>query len=156
MIDRVEATRRGQSPRKTSTKHPYAAIEHRVIDSPAYASLTFSARSLLVLLARQLAKDNNGRLQATYSYLRSFGFDSDRTISRAVAELIAHGFIYRTRAGGYQQGAAQYAVTWLPLCKDRSGLFVDSFQPCAWRDWQPDEKNHPRQIYRPSTANLAD
>jgi hypothetical protein len=38
---------------KLSKKHPYAAIEWRVIDSPAYASLTFSARSLLVLLARQ-------------------------------------------------------------------------------------------------------
>ena len=142
-IDRVEAVRRGQTQRKTSTKHPYAAIEHRVIDSPAYADLSFSSRSLLVVLARQLTKDNNGRLHATYSYLRNFGFESDRTISRAVAELIAHGFIYRTRSGGYQQGAAQYAVTWLPLCKDRSGLFVDNFQACAWRHWFPDEEDLP-------------
>ena len=65
-VDRVEAVRRGQSPRKVSTKHPYAAIEHRVIDSPAYADLTFSARSLLVLIARQLSRDNNGRLHATH------------------------------------------------------------------------------------------
>ena len=127
---------------KTSTKHPYAAIEHRVIDSPAYASLSFSARSLLVLIARQLSKDNNGHLQATYSYMRRFGFDSEHTISRCIKELIAHGLIYRARSGGYQQGAAQYAVTWLPI-KNRQGLFLDSFKACAWRDWQPEQKKSP-------------
>lgn len=141
-IDRVEATRRGQSPRKTSTKHPYAAIEHRVIDSPAYADLSFSARSLLVLLARQLSKDNNGHLQATYTYLRRFGFDSERTISRCVKELVAHGIIYRTRCGGYQQGASLYAVTWLAV-KDKEGLFLDGFKLCAWRDWKQEEKKEP-------------
>lgn len=127
---------------KTSTRHPYAAIEHRVIDSLAYASLTFSARSLLVLLTRQLAKDNNGRMQATYTYLRRFGFDSERTISRCLKELIAHGFVYRTRCGGYQQGASLYAVTWIAI-KNRDGLFLDGFKPCAWRDWKPDEKKTP-------------
>ena len=91
---------------KLSTKHPYAAIEHRVIDSDAYADLTFSARSLLVLITRQLSKDNNGRLQATYSYMRKYGF-SENTLGRAIKELISHGMIYRTRSGGYQQGAPQ-------------------------------------------------
>ena len=128
----MEPQRRGQSPRKTSTRHPYAAIEHRVIDDPAYADLTFSARSLLVLMARQLTKDNNGRLQATFSFMRRYGF-SENTLSRSIRELISHGMIYRTRSGGYQQGAAQYAVTWLSICKDRNGLFIDGFKPCAWR-----------------------
>jgi len=141
-IDRTEQFRRGQSVTKTTTKHPYAAIEHRVIDSPAFADLTFSARSLLVLIARQLTKDNNGRLQATFSYMRRFGFESDRTVSRAVAELIAHGMIYRTRSGGYQQGAALYAVTWLSI-KQRDGLFLDGFMPCAWRDWKPEKNKTP-------------
>lgn len=149
-IDRVEAVRRGQPPRKTSTKHPYAAIEHRVIDSPAYADLTFSARSLLVLITRQLSRDNNGRLHATHSYMQRYGF-SENTLGRAVKDLIAHGMIFRTRSGGYQQGAAQYAVTWLSLCKDRSGLFVDGFKSCAWRDWTPQEKKSPPQKLR--TAN---
>lgn len=134
--DRTEGLQRGQQ-RKLSTKHPYAAIEHRVIDSPAYADLTFSARSLLLLISRQLSKDNNGHVQATFSYMSRFGFDSDRTITRGVADLISHGFIYRTRAGGYQQGAAQYAVTWLPI-KHRDGLFLEGFKSCAWRDWSPE------------------
>jgi len=142
MIDRAEAIRRGHQPRKSSTKHPYAAIEHRVIDSPAYASLSFSARSLLVLITRQLSKDNNGHLQATYSYLRRFGFDSEHTISRGIKELISRGLIYRTRSGGYQLGAAQYAVTWLSIT-NRQELFLDGFKKEAWRDWQPEEKKSP-------------
>jgi hypothetical protein len=142
MIDRVEQQRRGQKPPKYSTKHLYAAIEHRVIDSPAYADLTFSARALLIQIARQLSKDNNGRLQATHSYMRQYGF-CENTLSRAIRELIAHGMIYRTRSGGYQQGAAQYAVTWLSLCSQRDGLFTDSFKSCAWHHWEPTRKKTP-------------
>ena len=129
---------------KTLTKHPYAAIEHRVIDSPAYADLTYSARSLLILIARQLTKGNNGHLQATFSYMRRFGF-SENTLSRAIRELISHGMIYRTRSGGYQQGAAQYAVTWLSIT-DKKGLYLDGFLHCAWRKWEPIEKklDHPK------------
>jgi len=123
-------------------KHPYAAIEHRVIDSAAYADLTFSARALLILIARQLTKDNNGHLQATYSYMRRFGFKSEHTLCRAIKELIAHGLIYRSRSGGYQQGAAQYAVTWLTI-KRREGLFLNNFKHCAWRDWVSNEKKSP-------------
>ena len=125
--------------RKTPyTKHPYAAIEHRVIDSAAYADLTYSARSLLVLITRQLTKNNNGHLQATYSYMRKFMF-SENTLSRAIRDLVAHGMIYRTRSGGYQQGAALYAVTWLSI-KNKQGLYLDGFVSCAWRNWKPTEK----------------
>lgn len=127
---------------KNSKKHPYAAIEHRVIDSDAFADLTPSAAKLLVLVVRQLTADNNGRLQASYSYTRKHGICSEHTLSRALGELISHGFIYRTRSGGYQQGAAQYAVTWLPITK-REGLFLNGFKACAWRDWEPDQKKSP-------------
>ena len=144
-IDRSEATRRGRPARKTSRRDPYAAIDHRVIDSKAYADLTFSARALLIQLARQLTvPNNNGRLQATHSYLADYGF-SENTISRGITELIAHGFLYRTRSGGYQRGAALYAVTWLSLTDNREGLFCNAFKPCAWRNWKPEqEKSRPQ------------
>ena len=135
--------------RKSKTKHPYAAIEHRVIDSDAYADMTYSARSLLLLIARQLTKDNNGHLQATFSYMRRFGF-SENTISRAIRELISHGMIYRSRSGGYQLGAAQYAVTWLPI-RNKEGLFLNGFVSCAWRTWAPIKKNRTpkKEVYPP-------
>lgn len=134
-------------------KHPYAAIEHRVIDSPAYADLTFSAQALLVLLARQLTKDNNGHLQATYKYLQPRGFDSEHTISRAIGDLVAHGMIYRTRSGGFHQGAAQYAVTWLSIT-NKDGLFLQGFKLFAWRDWQPEQKKtRPPKVQSASCIN---
>ena len=123
---------------KTSTKHPYAATEYRVIDSPAYADLSYAARSLLVLITRQLTKDNNGHLQATFTYMKRFGF-SVNTLSRATHELIAHGFIYKTKSGGFHQGAAQFAVTWLSV-KNTAGIFMQGFVTCAWREWLPEEK----------------
>jgi hypothetical protein len=130
-------------------KHPYAAIEHRVIDSDAYADMKYSSRSLLLLIARQLTKDNNGHLQATFSYMRRFGF-SENTISRAIRELISHGMIYRSRSGGYQLGAAQYAVTWLPI-RNKEGLFLNGFVSCAWRTWAPIKKNRTpkKEVYPP-------
>ncbi len=143
-FDRVEATRRGQQPPKASTKHLYASIEHRVIDSLAYADLTFSARSLLLLIARQLSKENNGHLHASFTWCRRFGFGSEHTLRAAIAELIAHGFIYRTRSHGANKAWAKYAVTWLSISKDREGLFVEGFKACAWRDWQPADKKSSR------------
>lgn len=129
---------------KPAAKHPYAAIEHRVIDSPAYADLSFSARALLVLIARQLTKDNNGHLQASYTWCKKYGFGSEHTLRAAIAELIAHGFIYRTRSHGANKAWAKYAVTWLSI-KIRAGLFLDGFKACAWRDWEPRQKKISRQ-----------
>lgn len=147
--DRTEQNRRGQSATKTTTIHRYAAIEHRVIDSPAFADLTFSAKSLLLLMARQLSRDNNGHLQAAHSYMKDFGY-CDKTLTRATKELVEHGFLYRTRMGGYQKGASQYAVTWLPI-KRREGLTLDWFMPCAWRKWEPSEKKSPPTKLRSSS-----
>jgi hypothetical protein len=129
---------------KSKSAHPYAAIEHRVIDSPAYAELSHSSCRLLTLLARQLTRDNNGYLQASFAWCRGRGFGSEHTLRDAIADLIAHGFIYRTRSHGANGAWAMYAVTWLPI-KKREGLFLDGFRSCAWRDWQPTEKKTSRQ-----------
>ena len=133
-------------PAKTTTKHPYAAIEHRVIDSAAYADLSHSACRLLTILARQLSKDNNGNLQATYAYCQPRGIGSEHTLRDAIADLIVHGFIYRTRSHGANKAWARYAVTWLSIQK-RDGLFLAGFVSCAWREWQPtDKKSSPQKV----------
>ncbi len=145
MYDQTEAREKGITKPRLSTKHPYAAIEHRVIDSPAYADLGFAARSVLQLFARQLTKDNNGHLLGAFSYLSRFGIGSPTTLGKAIKELIAHGIIYRTRCGGYQSGASLYAVTWLSISK-RNGLFLEGFKPCAWRIWEPKKNSPPREM----------
>jgi len=148
--DRTESTRRGQSAVKTTQKEAYAAIEHRVIESPAFAALRPSAVLLLLLMARQLSKDNNGHLHAAFKWCSKFGIGSEHTLQGAIAQLIAHGFIYRTRSHGANGAWARYAVTWLPI-KKRDDLFLAGFKPCAWREWKPlQKKTTPQKVQEQS------
>lgn len=62
----------------------------------------------------------------------------------AIADLIAHGFIYRTRSHGANGAWAKYAVTWLPITR-REGLFLGGFVACAWRDFEASGKKTSRQ-----------
>ena len=139
MRDRAEQDRRGQTPRKAPTKHPFVALEHRVLDSEAFADLKHSSVRVLLAIARQLTRDNNGHLQATFKWCSRYGVGSDNTLTDAVADLIAHGFIYRTRSHGANGVWASYAVTWLPV-KKTEGLFLAGFAPFAYRNWTPPKK----------------
>lgn len=142
MIDPFEARRRGHRPSGPKRKHPYAAIEHRVLDSAAYKDLGFAARSVLMLLCRQLTKTNNGRLQASFAYMQKYGIGSEHTVTNAIRELIAHGLIYKTKQGGYAAGPSFYAVTWLTVTQ-KDGLFLEGFRHEGFRDWKPPEKKTP-------------
>jgi hypothetical protein len=143
---------------KSSKQHPYAAIEHRVMDSPAFADLSHSACRVLLLIARQLTVNvnwtngNNGHLGATFSVFNKYGIGSEHTLRDAIAELISHGFIYRSRSHGANKAWARYAVTWLPV-KESKGLFMDGFVSCAWRNWLPKNKKSSRQKVQEQPGN---
>lgn len=123
----------------------FAGIPNEVIDSPAFADLTGEHIRVLLILARQCNGNNNGQLQATYSYCRVRGIGSPHTLKAAIASLIEHGFIYRTRGHGMKEGkniCATYALTFRPICdkKYRKNLFMDGFVANAWDKWTPKEK----------------
>jgi hypothetical protein len=144
-FDRAEATRRSQVKPKTSKYEPYAAIDYRVIDSPAFAALRPSSVLLLLLMARQLTKENNnGHLHAAFKWCSKYGIGSEHTLRDAIAQLIAHGMIYRTRSHGANGAWARYAVTWKPI-KDKTDLFLAGFKTGMWRDWVAPEKKTTRQ-----------
>ena len=70
------------------------------------------------------------------------GIGSEHTLKDAISELIAHGFIVRTRSRGTANGKniwAYYALTWLPLCSEQlkrtHNLHFDNFQMRAWELW---------------------
>lgn len=52
---------------------PFVAMPWHVLDSPAYVGLSHPARSLLMEMARQFVRDNNGRLLASRAYLAERG-----------------------------------------------------------------------------------
>jgi hypothetical protein len=144
MIDPIEARKRGGRPSSRKVQHLYASIEHRVMDCDAYKDLGYAARSILMLLCRQLTKDNNGWLQGAFTYMQRYGVGSEHTVTNAIRELIAHGMVYKTKQGGYAAGSSLYAVTWLSVTR-REGLFLDGYVHCAFRHWTPAPKKKPRR-----------
>lgn len=112
----------------------YAAVPHRLLDSPAFIGLTDSAKSLLFALFRQLNGRNNGHLQLSQKWLAGYGWRSSGMNRKARDELIERGLIIRTRLGGLNMGTDWFAATWLPI-SDFSGLDVSPHQyhPGAWQ-----------------------
>ena len=86
----------------------------------AYASLSISAKALLVDLATQLRGNkkgivNNGDLTTALKVLSARGWRSDKTIRKAANELEKAKLITKTRQGHLPNLCNLYAVTWLPL-----------------------------------------
>lgn len=106
--------RRGSSGRDSGG---FIALPWSVLDCAAYARLSHVARSLLLEIARQFVRDNNGRLLCSRAYLQKRGWRSNDTISRAKQELLDGGFIYETVRGHRPNKASWYAVTWQTLDK---------------------------------------
>ena len=103
----------------------FMAIPWSVLDCPAYARLSHPARSLLLEIARQFVRDNNGRLLASLRHLESRGWKSWDVITRAKRELLESGFIHETVMGHRPNKASWYALTWRALDK------IPGFDPGA-------------------------
>lgn len=93
----------------------FVALPTLVLDSAAYLGLSHPAKALLIELARQLGRDNNGRLLATTKVLGPRGWRSNDVITRAIRELLAAGLIFQTAQGQRPHRASWFAVTWYAL-----------------------------------------
>ena len=101
--------RRGRDPRGRHVR-----IYCDLLNSHAWRCLSFSARALFVDLRASLGKNNNGDVSAAYSDLRHRGWRSKTVLARSLHELLALGFIDRTRTGGVEFGSkvcSLYAFT---------------------------------------------
>lgn len=93
----------------------FVALPHTVLDSPAYQSLSFSAKAMLIDIARQFNGDNNGKLVLCEKALKPRGWTSSATIHKAKKELLAYGLLCETRKGMKPNKASWFAVTWQTL-----------------------------------------
>ena len=93
----------------------YSAIPICVLDSAAFTLLSYPAKALLLEVMRQHNGSNNGHLHLTLSWLKTRGWNSNSVINRAREELLKHKLLIRTRLGGLNMGASQYALTWLSI-----------------------------------------
>jgi hypothetical protein len=108
-----------QKSRVDTSREPggYCALPWCVIDSQAYQSLRYPAVALLIELARQYVRNNNGRLLLSENYLRSRQWRSKDVIERARRELVDAKLIYQTVQGHRPNKASWYALTWYSLDK---------------------------------------
>jgi hypothetical protein len=95
----------------------FVALPWAVLDCPAYARLSMHARALLLEVARQYVRDNNGRLLLSRAYMGPRGWKSMDMLNKAKNELVANGFIFQTVMGHRPSKASWYAVTWRALDK---------------------------------------
>lgn len=138
------------------TTELYSPVPHELVDSAAYADLQGEAIRLLMIVARQWNGQNNGQLHASFSYCQARGIGSKSTLQKAVASLIAHGFLFRTRSHGFIDGKnipARYACTWLPLTKNRKGLWCDGFVLNAYKKWGPEKNSEVQKVDHTCTKN---
>lgn len=117
----------------------FVAVPWSVLDCPGYARLSHPARSLLMEIARQYVKDNNGRLLTSQAHLGKRGWKSADVIRRAKQELIEAGFICEMVKGHRPNKASWYAITWQSL--DRLPGFdpgtAAAFERGAYRQTSP-------------------
>lgn len=106
-------------PRIDDSREPggYCALPWSVIDSQAFQSLSYPAVALLIELARQYVRNNNGRLLLSANYLRSRQWRSKDVIERARRDLLDAKLIYQTVQGHRPNKASWYAITWYTLDK---------------------------------------
>jgi hypothetical protein len=120
----------------------FVALPWSVLDCPAYGELSHPARSLLMELARQYVRDNNGRLLTSMKHLRKRGWKSADVISRAKQELIACKLIHETVKGHRPNRASWYALTWfaLDVHRDFDPGAAETFERGAYKRWAPKDK----------------
>lgn len=95
----------------------FVALPWSVLDSAAYQGLSHPAKALLMEIARQYVRDNNGQLLCSLSYMSKRGWKSRDVLTRAKRELLAAGLIFETCKGARPNKASWYAITWQTLDK---------------------------------------
>ena len=125
------------------TGHTFSAKPHHIfradckngIPSPA-SVLSHMAAHLLDNLTAQFNGTNNGDLSAAPKIMKLYGWNSQGSIHKALAELLALGFIEQTRQGGKNQ-CSLYAVTWLAIDECNGKLDVNPTR-VASNLWKPE------------------
>lgn len=78
-------------------KERFVMIYHRILQSPSFTELGYSARALYLDMRMLLNGTNNGNISATLGTLRHRGWCSPTTLAKNLRELEAVGLIAKTR-----------------------------------------------------------
>ena len=97
----------------------YFQLPHTLLNSPMWAGLPFSTKSLFLEFGAQYNGYNNGDLHCAWSLLKKRGWRSSSTVDKAKKKLLDVGLIIETRSGRFLSGGhhrcALYAISYLPI-----------------------------------------
>lgn len=97
------------------------------------------AKALLIAMARQYVRNNNGRLLCSRAHMGARGWTSSDMLTKAKRELIAAGFLHEIVMGPRPAKTSWYALTWFALDRhpDHDPGVVAGFKRGAYRDSEP-------------------
>lgn len=148
-------TQRGREREKTKKSlkerigdESFTAIPSNFLRSDALKELSGTASKLLLEFLRQLGKNNNGDLQASWQVLKDRGWNSKSTLHKAITELRKAGIITQTRQGGRNR-CSLYALTFVAIddCKGKHDA-RPSRRPLGL--WHEERKEYRDIIAKPS------
>ena len=116
--------RRRQKGRATNVR--FVKLPHEILNHAKFTQLSHRAIHLLIDLMMQFNGTNNGDFQATLTFMRKRGWNSNDQISKACKELLTTGWIVKTRQGHMPKVCNLYAVTFHPIDECRGKLDVSS------------------------------
>jgi hypothetical protein len=96
----------------------FNGIPRAVMLNEDYRQLPGNAVKLLMAIVHQYRGRNNGDLNAAYSVMSEWGFNSKQTLSNALQALLKSGLIHKTRQGRFTNPGgvcSLYAITWRPI-----------------------------------------
>jgi hypothetical protein len=118
------STRMDSRTGKVQWQARFVSLPHALLTHPTYSELSGGASKLLLAMLSGYVGKNNGHLTATFSRMKTFGFNSKDSLARAIRELIAFGYIVRTKSQ-HLRSPALYAITWFPINKAPPGQPYD-------------------------------
>jgi hypothetical protein len=93
----------------------YSKLPHAYFESAEYAELADRAVKALVDLLCQYRGNNNGDLTAAWSIMSKRGWTSKSKLAKAIAELLAYGWIIVSRQSTKRREPTLYAITFLSI-----------------------------------------
>jgi hypothetical protein len=113
--------------------HSFVMFQHRMLEHPAFLSLSGRACKALLFLAKQYTGYNNGDLCIAWKVAKGLGLKSNGNLRLATKELCDAGFVVQTRQGGRNQ-CSLFALAWFPIdeCDGKLDVPSTSVAPNEW------------------------
>jgi hypothetical protein len=132
-------------------KVQYLGIPHWIIRHDEFAAIPGSPMKLLIDLADQYNRFNNGNLSIAQIRYR---WTSRSKTKRAADWLIENGWIVKTKQGGLGVGPDLFAVTWWEIddCKGKHDYPVESRPSNLWMKNKTPDPNQVQAVPESGTA----